>query len=92
MEFINKIKEFFLAAKRNADEKFDNAQKEEGPGFPQPKGELIGQCALCSLAIGSEDKIRDFNGYKAHKRCVKKAIKAQLGGQNAESIFSNERR
>jgi hypothetical protein len=46
----------------------------------KPKGEIIGTCVLCSKPIGADDRTRDLNGTKCHKRCAKKAIKQVLQG------------
>ena len=84
MSILSKIKDFFFEAKKNADAKveaFKNPQPEVSL-VPQPKGDLIGQCGLCQLAIGSEDRIREFQGEKCHKRCVKAAQKKFLRGES----------
>jgi hypothetical protein len=57
--------------------------------FPQPQGNLVGQCALCQLAIGEEDrymKLPSPEGAIAHKRCLKKAKKMAFNGVNPEEM------
>jgi hypothetical protein len=83
MGIINKLKSFFFEREDKKEEVQEPKQdeKQESPEL-QPKGELVGQCSLCGLAIGSEDNTRNFNGNIAHKRCVKKATKMFLRGEN----------
>ena len=68
--------------------------KEEEPQFiiPQPKGELIGQCVFCQLAIGSKDKTREIGGNIVHKRCFKKARKLMFQGLSQEEIVKRLQR
>ena len=78
MSILTKLKSFFQASKEYADKKLEesNKPKEEPQSLiPQPKGDLIGQCSLCTLAIGSEDKIRELQGNLVHRRCLKKSKK-----------------
>ena len=79
MGIISKIKSFFFDVRKDVDKKLEGTPAPVA--VPQPKGDLIGQCALCGLAIGSEDRVRDFKGEKVHKRCAKKAQKQFLNGE-----------
>jgi hypothetical protein len=57
--------------------------------FPQPQGNLVGQCALCSLAIGESDnymKMPKPEGAIAHKRCLRKAKKMAFSGISPEEM------
>lgn len=59
----------------------------------QPKGNLIGQCALCQLAIGEDDVYRNLpkpDGAIAHKKCIKKAQRAAFSGQNPQTVFADK--
>lgn len=71
----------------------EEVQEEQVQEFPQPKGNLIGQCLFCQLAIGEEDvwrKLPKPEGAIAHKKCIKKAQKAAFSGQNPEAIFTQQ--
>jgi len=81
MGIIEKIKSLFFDANEDAKKKLEKFQAPETSIIPQPKGDLIGQCPLCLIAIGSDDRVRHFKGEIAHKRCVKKAQKAMLNGE-----------
>lgn len=68
-------------------------QEEVQQAFTQPKGNLVGQCLFCQLAIGDEDaysKLPRPEGAIVHKRCVKKAQRAALNGENPEKIFAQK--
>ena len=57
--------------------------------FQQPRGNLIGQCLFCQLAIGDEDrymKLPKPEGALAHKRCIKKSQQMIFQGVNPEEI------
>jgi hypothetical protein len=82
MGIIEKIKSFFFAANEDAKKKLEQYQSPAESIIPQPKGNLIGQCPLCLIAIGSDDRVKHFKGELAHKRCVKKAQKAMLNGES----------
>lgn len=88
MGIFTKLKAFFSAAKENADNKLESFKEDKpvelNPAVIQPKGELIGNCILCHMAIGSEDRTKELNGHTCHKRCVKKAVKGMMNGKNLE--------
>ena len=70
-------------------EKPVEVQEEQVKEFPQPQGNLVGQCALCTLAVGSEDrymKLPSPPGAIAHKKCIKKSQKMMFNGVNPEEM------
>ena len=94
MTILSKIKGFFFDVRKDVENKLEkrdaqsiiNSSEKIEQTIPQPQGDLIGQCALCGMAIGSEDRIKDFNGEKVHKRCSKKMQKAFMNGESMKEL------
>ena len=74
---------FFKEEEENRQESLEPIKQE----VPQPKGELVGQCALCSMAIGSEDNVSQLGQHTVHKRCFKKCRKLMFQGISQEEII-----
>ena len=89
MNILEKLKSIFKKKENKEIKEIEKALDDSINNFNDlaPRGEVIGICALCGLEYGNEDKIKDFNNNKAHKRCVKKATKAILNGNSLEKIF-----
>lgn len=86
MAFLKKIKSFFFEGVKEPEIQPLVVAETPQPFIPEQKGETIAQCILCTLDIGSEDRTRDLNGNKVHKRCHKKAISHFLSGKSLEEI------
>lgn len=52
----------------------------------EPDREVLANCFLCQEPIYVDERCREFNNSKVHKRCSKKAIKAMYNGQKIEDI------
>lgn len=82
MGILNKIKSIFF--KEEPKQKVESLTEQP---IIQPKGDLVGQCILCGMAVGSDDKTRELSGSICHKRCVKKAQKAMLQGKSMQEYL-----
>lgn len=89
MGLLQKFKSLFKKKEVKQEEIVSDDTLIGGTNIPQPRGELIGNCILCNIAIGSEDNTKDLKGNKVHKRCFKKAQKAIFNGERPESVFPN---
>ena len=89
MGIFKKLKNiFFKEEDENKQEDLEPVQQE----VPQPKGELVGQCVLCAMAIGSEDNVSQLGVNTVHKRCFKKARKLMFQGLSQEEIVKRLQR
>lgn len=43
-------------------------------------------CELCGVMLYDQDKIRELAGNKVHRRCLKKAKKKVMRGENIETL------
>lgn len=86
MGIFSKVKDFFKAARENADKKVEEVMQPAPKPVIEVRGDLIGQCALCGYAIGSEDRSSNLNGKDVHRRCFKKAKKMTLQGKSQEEM------
>lgn len=83
MKIFDKIKSFFKKDKQEESILEEVIETKE----PVIEREVQSNCILCNEPIYIDERIRDFNGNNAHKRCVKKATKGILNGENIEDIF-----
>ena len=88
MGILKKIKGLFFKETEKQEEIIKPVSQEP----LQPKGELVGQCALCSLALGSEDSVSKLGVNTVHKRCFKKARKFMFLGLSQEEIVKRLQR
>lgn len=83
MGLLNKIKGLFFD-KEEEKQEIISEHKE----IIQPKGDLVGICGICQIAIGSGDKTKELNANLVHKRCFKHIKKLMLGGESFENAVN----
>jgi hypothetical protein len=88
MGIFKKLKNIFFKEEEETKEIQEYVPQE----VPQPKGELVGQCALCAMAIGAEDNVSQLGTNTVHKRCFKKARKLMFQGLSQEDIVKRLQR
>lgn len=81
MSILNKIKSFFFEEKKQEQEIIEVPVQE--PNTVQVKT-IIEHCIICGHPIYEDERYRDFNGHKAHKRCFKRTQRALLNGESIQ--------